>query len=171
MPSFRATVAAVIYAAVCVLIARGSAQAQTCSISSSARGPLSCSVTTSVRMTLRMPALVGVTVTSPDDAVRPRGAIVHADIRVKTNRSYALQIASAPVGPADQIARTSGAALPVVWSTPVIQAPLNETPTQLDAYGEPTEDRDPVHVVFARPPRSGIPALDPIRLVLTIVAP
>ena len=168
MSSFRAS-AAVMNAIACVLLARGSAEAQACSIKSSAPGPLSCSVTTSVRMTLRIPALVGVTVTSADDAAR--APIVHADVKVETNRSYALQIASAPIGPSDPTGATAALYAPVVWSTAGGRALLSETPTQLDAYAEPTRDREPVRLAFARPTQRGVPALDPVRLILTIVAP
>jgi len=61
----RAIIATVGTAA-CLVITSAKAYAQTCSISSTARGPLSCSVTTSVHMSVRIPALVGVTVTSSD---------------------------------------------------------------------------------------------------------
>jgi hypothetical protein len=170
MSSFRAIVAAVINATACVVLVSGSAGAQTCSINSSAPGPLSCSVTTSVRMALRIPALVGVTVTSADDAVWA-APVVHAGVKVKTNRSYALQIASAPIDPTDPTASTAKVQPSVVWSTAGSRALLSETPTQLDAYGEPTWDRDPVQVAFARPSQRGAKVLDPIRLILTIVAP
>jgi hypothetical protein len=170
MSSFRA-IAAAINAAACVLLACGSAEAQTCSINSRVPGPLSCSVTTSVRMTLRIPALVAVTVITADDAARSAVPVVHAGVRVATNRSFALQVASAPIEPTDPTESTAKVQPPVVWSTARSEAPLSETPTQLDAYAEATRDRDPVQVAFARTSQNGAAVLDPIRLILTIVAP
>jgi hypothetical protein len=154
-----------------MLLARGSAGAQTCSINSSVPGPVSCSVTTSVRMTLRIPALVGVTVITADDAAPAAVPVVHAGVKVTANRSVALQVASAPIEPADPSESSAKVRPPVVWSTARSEALLSETPTELDAYSEATRDRDPVQVAFARPSHHGAPALDPIRLILTIVAP
>jgi hypothetical protein len=59
----------------------------------------------------------------------------------------------------------------VFWSTVGGQAPLSETPTQLDTFAEPTRDREPVQVAFARASQNGDQTLDPVRLILTIVAP
>jgi hypothetical protein len=169
MSAFRAIVA-VVNATACIVIARGNARAQTCSISSTARGSLSCSVTTTVRMGLRVPSLVGVTVTSAAAGVQPSGSSIRAGLSVKTNRSYSLQIARAPLDSSDQGA-PSEAASDVTWSTGGNRASLDETPTQIDAAGGPSDDRAPVEVAFARPPRGAVALLEPIRLTLTIVAP
>jgi hypothetical protein len=170
MSSLRA-IAVVINSTACVLLARGSAKAQSCSINSNAPGPLSCSVTSSVRMTLRIPSLVGVTVTSADHAARAASSVVHAGVKVTTNRSYALQIASVPIEATDSTGSTARVHPPVVWSTAEGQALLSETPAQLDAFAEPTRDREPVQVAFARASQNGDQTLDPVRLILTIVAP
>ena len=85
----RAIIAAVSMAA-CLVITSAKADAQTCSIASTTRGPLSCSVTTNVHMSVRIPALVGVTVTSLDSLALASGSVVRAGLAVKTNRSYAL---------------------------------------------------------------------------------
>jgi hypothetical protein len=170
MPSLRA-IAVIISATACVLLARGSAEAQSCSINSNAPGPLSCSVTSSMRMTLRIPSLVGVTVTSADDPARAASPVVHAGVKVTTNRSYALQIASVPIETADPTGSTAKVQPQVFWSTVGGQAPLSETPTQLDTFAEPTRDREPVQVAFARASQNGARPLEPIRLILTIVAP
>jgi hypothetical protein len=169
MSPFRAIVT-VVNATACIVIACGTAGAQTCSISSTARGSLSCSVTTTVRMSLRIPALVGVTVTPAAAGIQAQGSSVRAGVRVKTNRSYALQIARALVDSSDQTAR-SEAASDITWSTDGNRASLDETPTQIDAAGGPSDDRAPVEVAFARPPRRDVALPDPIRLTLTIVAP
>ena len=165
----RAIIATVGTAA-CLVITSAKAYAQTCSISSTARGPLSCSVTTSVHMSVRIPALVGVTVTSSDRSDSASGSVVRAGLEVKTNRSYALQIARAPI---DQAIRASATpdAPPVSWATDEHRASLNDTPAQIDAAGGPSDDREPVQVAFARPPAGDVPSADPIRLILTIVAP
>lgn len=170
MSSLR-SIAVVIGATACVLLARGSAEAQSCSINSNAPGPLSCSVTSSMRMTLRIPSLVGVTVTSADDPARAASPVVHAGVKVTTNRSYALQIASVPIETTVSTGSSARVKPPVFWSTGRGQAVLSETPTQLDAFAEPTRDREPVQVAFARASQNGARALDPVRLILTIVAP
>jgi len=165
----RAIIATVGTAA-CLVITSAKAYAQTCSISSTARGPLSCSVTTSVHMSVRIPALVGVTVTSSDRSDSASGSVVRAGLEVKTNRSYALQIARAPI---DQAIRASATpdAPPVSWATDENRASLNDTPAQIDAAGGPSDDREPVQVAFARKPAGDVPSADPIRLILTIIAP
>ena len=160
---------ATVSTAACLVITSARAHAQTCSISSTARGPLSCSVTTNVHMSLRIPSLVGVTVTSSDVLARASGSVVRAGLAVKTNRSYALQIAAAPLD-----ARPTGsrpATRLVTWATEQDLASLSETPAQIDAAGGPSDDREPVQVAFARPTASDVPSADPIRLILTIVAP
>jgi hypothetical protein len=169
MSPFRA-ILAVVSATACTVIAFGTAGAQTCSISSTARGSLSCSVTTTVRIGLRIPALVGVTVTSPATGVQASASVVRMGLSVKANRSYALQIATAPIDPSSETAPFD-AGSPVTWSMDGSPAQLDETPAQVDAAGGPSEDRGPVEVAFARPPLSGVPSLDPIRLILTVVAP
>jgi hypothetical protein len=169
MSSFRAVIAVVLNASACVLIGPASADAQTCSISSSARGPLECAVTTSVRMTLRVPALVGVTVaTTADAAARVPGATIRAGVEVKANRSYALQIASAPADQMGSGGRATAEHTNVVWSTAGNRARLSDTPTQLEASAEPTTARDPLEVAFASQFRRS--TVTP-RFVLTIVAP
>jgi hypothetical protein len=171
MSSVRLIVVTVVNATACILIARGSAEAQTCSINSTVPGPVSCSVTSNVRMTLRIPALVGVTVTSLDAGDQGSSAVVHAGLTVKTNRAYALQIASAPIDPIDPPEAPPTGRSAAVWSTATDRGPLNDTPTQIDGFGEPTGTRPSVQVAFAREPKSGVSRLDPIRLRLTIVAP
>jgi hypothetical protein len=155
-----------------LVIAGATARAQTCSISSTARGSVSCSVTSTVQMGLRIPALVGVTVTPVSGAVRAPGSAVgvRARLRVKTNRSYALQIASAPAIPGG---RTSAlrSSPGVIWATKAHHASLDETPTQIDAAGGPSDDREPLQVAFVGPAQSDVSSDVPIRLILTIVAP
>ena len=165
----RAIIATVSTAA-CLVITSAKAYAQTCSISSTVRGPLSCSVTTNVHLSVRIPALVGVTVTSSDRSASLSGSVVRAGLAVKTNRSYALQIARAPI---DQVIRASATpdVPPVSWATDEDRASLNDTPAQIDAAGGPSDDREPVQVAFARSPAGDVPSADPIRLILTIVAP
>jgi len=165
----RAIIATVSTAA-CLVITSAKAYAQTCSIISTVPGPLSCSVTTNVHLNVRIPALVGVTVTSSDRSASLSGSVVRAGLAVKTNRSYALQIARAPI---DQAIRASATpdAPPVSWATDEDRASLNDTPAQIDAAGGPSDDREPVQVAFARSPAGDVPSADPIRLILTIVAP
>jgi hypothetical protein len=165
----RAIIAAVSTAA-CLVITSAKADAQTCSIASTTRGPLSCSVTTNVHMSVRIPALVGVTVTSLDSLALASGSVVRAGLAVKTNRSYALQIARAPIDPVIR-ASASPDAPPVSWATDEHRASLNDTPAQIDAAGGPSDDREPVQVAFARSPAGDVPSADPIRLILTIIAP
>ena len=168
MSSSRAIAVAVITAA-CTVVARGSAGAQACSISSTAPGPLSCSVWTTVRMTVRIPAMVGVTVTSSQSTVA--GAGVRAGLSVKTNRSYALQISRAPMDSANALPPVSSAAPKVEWATAGHRTELDDTPTQIDARMGPADGRAPVDVAFASPQTLGAAQLDPIRLLLTVVAP
>lgn len=166
MFSTRAIIATVIPAA-CLVITSAKAHAQSCSIASTARGPLSCSVTTNVHMSLRIPALVGVTVTSSAALAPGSASVVRAGLAVKTNRSYTLQIASAPIDPSSRASSST----PVTWATNEDLASLDEIPAQIDAAGGPSDDREPVQVAFARPTAAAVPSADPIRLVLTIVAP
>jgi hypothetical protein len=161
--SFRVIAAAVVNATACVVLAHGDAAAQTCSISSTAPGPLSCSVTTTVHMSLRIPSMVGVTMTSPAASLQT-SPVVRAGLAVKTNRSYSVQIASAHDAPA-------GSAPRVTWATAAERASLDEMPTQIDAYDGPSDDRTPIEVAFARESRHDVSPLDPIRLILTVVAP
>ena len=155
-----------------LVIASGNARAQTCSISSMARGSVSCSVTSTVQMGLRIPALVGVTLTPATGVVRAPGSAVgvRARLRVKTNRSYALQIASAPAIPGGR-ASASGSSSGIIWATKASHASLDETPTQIDAAGGPSDDRESVQVAFVGLALGDVPSDDPIRLILTIVAP
>jgi hypothetical protein len=168
--SFRVIAAAVVNATACVVLAHGDAAAQTCSISSTAPGPLSCSVTTTMHMSLRIPSMVGVTMTSPA-ASSQTSPVVRAGLSVKTNRSYSVQIASAPDVPAGPPGSTAGSAPRVTWATAGERAPLDENPTQIDAYDGPSDDRTPIEVAFARESRRDVSPLDPIRLILTVVAP
>ena len=167
MSSSRAIISAILTAAACILIATGEAAAQTCSISSAARGPVSCSVTTTIHMGVRIPAMVGVTVASPAMVTRLVNPTVRASLSVKTNRSFALQIASARVdGPDEQDESIQR----VTMGTTAGSATLDETPTQIDAYDGPADDRAPIQLDFARGSQHGVSASDPIRLVLTIIA-
>ena len=171
--SFRAIAAAVVHATACVLLTHGDAQAQSCSISSAARGSLSCSVTTTVHMNLRIPAMVGVSMTSPAPS-STMSPVVRANLRVKTNRSYSVQIASAPaITPSESSgAVTAPAPLSrVMWATAGERASLDETPTQIDTNDGPSDDGSPIQVAFARELRRDVSPLEPIRLVLTVVAP
>jgi len=154
----------------CIGTAAATAGAQTCSISSTARGPLSCSVTTTVRMTMHIPSMVGVTMTSDSPALAA-GATIRAGLNVRTNRSYALQISRAPMDSADS--RWSDASHPsrVTWSTSLASAELAERPTQIDAFSEAAIGQDAIQLAFARDPNSDVAQLDPIRLLLTVVAP
>jgi len=88
--------------------------------------------------------------------------VVRAGITVKTNRSYSLQVAGAA---------GSASAEHVTWSTVGDRAPLDETPTQIDTYEGPLADREPIQVAFTRDSRRDVSAPDPIRLILTVVAP
>lgn len=168
--SFRAIVVAVVNATACVVLTHRDVAAQTCSISSAAPGPLSCSVTTTVHMSLRIPAMVGVTMTSPV-ASPQMSPVVHAALSVKTNRSYSVQIASAPMIETDETVATASPGPRVTWATTAERASLGETPTEIDAYDGPSDERTPIQVVFARESRRDVSPLDPIRLVLTVVAP
>lgn len=171
--SFRAIAAAVVHATACVLLAHGNAAAQTCSISSTARGSLSCSVTTTVHMNLRVPAMVGVSMTSPA-ASSPMSPVVRANLNVKTNRSYSVQIASAPAITSSESSGAVTAPAPlsrVMWATAGERASLDETPTQIDTNDGPSDDGSPIQVAFARESRRDVSPLEPIRLVLTVVAP
>ena len=170
--SLSPVVTAFIASTVCLMIMGYSeAAAQSCSVASSARGPVSCSVMTSVTMSIRVPSLVGVTLTSPTVAPEAADGVIHAGVRVKTNRSYALQIARAPMDPTELVVGTSAGPIGVIWSTAVAAAPLGDTPLQFDASAEGTADQAPVQVSFARPGDSSVPVLEPIRLILTVVAP
>ena len=98
---------------------------------------------------------------------RPVNRTVRASLSVKTNRSYALQVASARVGGVDAQARSTER---VTMATAAGSATLDETPTQIDTYDGPADDRDPIQLDFARDSQRGVSASDPIRLVLTIIA-
>jgi len=124
-----------------------------------------------VRMSLRIPSLVGVAVTLADSDTQSARAAVRAGFSVKTNRSYALQIARAPIDSVGPIAVTRSALPRVVWSTATNRAPLGDAPTQIDARGSPGDAEGPVQVAFASEPGRGVAALDAIRLTLTVVAP
>jgi len=167
MSSSRAIISTILIAAACVVLVAGDAAAQTCSISSAARGPVSCSVTTTIHMGMRVPAMVGVTLTSAAMVTRPVNRTVRASLSVKTNRSYALQVASARVDGVDAQAQSTER---VTMATAAGSATLDETPTQIDTYDGPADDRDPIQLDFARGSQHGVSASDPIRLVLTIIA-
>jgi hypothetical protein len=168
MSSLR--VISLVVAVVCLGGAGASVGAQTCSISSTARGPLSCSVTTTMRMTVRIPSMVGVTMTTDAPAVAV-GRTIRAGLSVRTNRSYALQISRAPMDSVDSFAVAGSYQRPITWSTPVASAELADRPTQIDALGAPATGQTPIHVAFARDAQSDVAPVDPIRLLLTIVAP
>jgi hypothetical protein len=167
MSSSRAIISTILTAAACVVLVTGDAAAQTCSISSVAPGPVSCSVTTTIHMGMRVPAMVGVTLTSPAMVTRLVNRTVRASLRVKTNRSYALQVASARVDGVDGQARSPRR---VTMATAGDSATLDETPMQIDTYDGPADDRAPIQLDFARDSQHGVSASDPIRLVVTIVA-
>jgi hypothetical protein len=164
-------VAAIITVSVCLILGHSDARAQSCSVASSARGPVSCSISTSMNISIRVPSLVGVTLTTPTLASETANGVIHAGVRVKTNRSYALQIARAPIDLTRPDVLSPSEPISVLWSAGAAAAPLGDTPMQLDGYAEPTADREPVEVSFARPGASAVPALEPIRLILTVVAP
>jgi hypothetical protein len=168
MSSFRVICVAV--AAACLGGAGASVGAQTCSISSTARGPLSCSVTTTMRMTVRIPSLVGVTMTTDAPAIAA-GRSIRAGLSVRTNRSYALQISRAPMDSVDSFAVAASHQRPVTWSTSIASAELADQPTQIDALSAPATGQTPIRVAFARDAQSATAPVDPIRLLLTIVAP
>jgi hypothetical protein len=167
MSSSRAIISAIVTATACVALVTGDAAAQTCSIGSAAHGPLSCVVTTTIHMSMRVPAMVGVTVTSPTMATELVNPAVRAGLRVKTNRSYALQVAGARVDGVDGQARSTQR---VTMATAAGSATLDETPMQIDTYDGPADDRAPIQLDFARDSQHGVSASDPIRLVVTIVA-
>jgi hypothetical protein len=167
MSSPRAITSSILAAAACVVLVTGDAAAQTCSISSAARGPVSCSVTTTIHTGMRIPAMIGVTVTSPDMVTRPANPVVRASLSVKANRSYALQVASARVDGGDGRARSTQH---VTMATAAGSATLDETPTQIDTCDGPADDRAPIQLDFARDSQRGVSASDPIRLVVTIIA-
>ena len=169
MWSFRGIVGGVI-AVGCLSLPQAAARAQSCSISSTARGPLACSVKTTIRMSVRVPALIGVTVSSRDVAGQAPAAVVRAGLHIKTNRSYALQIASAD-GPTGAIRPALAAAQRVTWSTGEGRASLDATPVQIDGGDGATDGRDTVEVTFVREPQRAGPAVEPVRFLLTIVAP
>ena len=167
MSSSRAIISTILIAAACVVLVAGDAAAQTCSISSVAPGPVSCSVTTTIHMGMRVPAMVGVTLTSAAMVTRPVNRTVRASLSVKTNRGYALQVASARVDGVDAQAQSTER---VTMATAAGSATLDETPTQIDTYDGPADDRAPIQLDFARGSQHGVSASDPIRLVLTIIA-
>ena len=111
--------------------------------------------------------MVGVTMTTDAPAVAV-GRTIRAGLSVRTNRSYALQISRAPV---DSFAVAGSYQRPITWSTPVASAELADRPTQIDALGAPATGQTPIHVAFARDAQSDVAPVDPIRLLLTIVAP
>ena len=113
--------------------------------------------------------MVGVTVTSSQSTVA--GAGVRAGLSVKTNRSYALQISRAPMDSTNVVPTVSSAAPKVEWATAGHRMELDDTPTQVDARSRPAEDRAPVDVAFASAQRLGVGQLEPIRLLLTVIAP
>jgi hypothetical protein len=159
--SFRVVAAAAFTASTVALFAPSGASAQTCSISSTARGPLSCSVTTTVHMSMRVPEMVAVAMTAPSASLQ-MSLVVRAGLSVKTNRSYSLQIASAP---------GSASRERVTWTTGPDRGSLDETPAEIDASDRPSSDREPIQLAFARDSRRDVSAPDPIRLILTVVAP
>ena len=171
MSSLRGISVAVVIAAACVATAAGGLGAQTCSISSTARGPLSCSVATTVRMNVRIPSMVGVTMRSTGGPVAAAGPAVLAGLSVKTNRSYAVQLSRAPMDSADSIASASSRQSGVIWSTPTARAPLGEMPTQIDGLSGSTSGPNAIQVAFARDSQPDGAPLNPIRLLLTVVAP
>jgi hypothetical protein len=156
-------------AAACLGGAGAGVGAQTCSISSTARGPLSCSVPTTLRMTVRIPSMVGVTMTTDAPAIAA-GRTIRAGLSVRTNRSYALQISRAPMDSVDSTASPSRR-LRVSWSTAVASAELADRPTQIDALGRASAGEHAMHVTFGRDAQSDVAPLDPIRLLMTVVAP
>jgi len=154
----------------CIGTAGAAAGAQSCSISSTARGPLSCSVTTTVRMTVHIPSMVGVTMTTNTPSIAA-GTTIRAGLDVRANRSYALQISRAPMDSADLLGSEPSHPPRVTWSSPLASAELAERPTQIDAFSGSPVSQDGIELAFARDTRSGIAPLDPIRLLLTVVAP
>jgi hypothetical protein len=175
MPSIRAIVVACCSAAACLCLTGRDVYAQACTINSTAPGPVSCAVHTTVTMTVRVPTMVGVSVTPGVTSSGTRGqakaaaSVVEAGIGVKANRSYDLQIARAPIDSAS-ITPVPPA---VTWSTATSSALLGDTPIRIDQYGSATSDRPPTRLALSRDPRHihGIATADPIGLLLTIVAP
>lgn len=175
MPSFSAIMRAVVHTSACVLTIASRVDAQSCSISSTAPGPVSCAVTTTVMTTIRMPTLVSVSVTPlPRSQVSMHGAwaasIVQAAFEVSANRSYALQIATAPDSASLD---PSSHAAALGWSMGGRAAQLNETPIELATFGSQMGDHGPAVVALSRSAAGQLDRADrdPIRLRLTIVAP
>jgi hypothetical protein len=144
MPNFNTITGAIVGASVFALGVISRVEAQTCSIASTTRGPLSCAVTTSVLTTIRMPALVRVNVTplgrsAVSAHAAPGVSVVQAAVEVSANRSYSLQIGSVPAATLEPQMGDHGRAI----------------------------------VAFSRAPvgRADRAGADPIRLILTIVAP
>lgn len=164
--------AVVFYASLCVLSAVGRLDAQTCSISSTTRGPLSCALTTTMTATIHMPTLVSVNVTplrtsdaSPSGAQRI--SIVDAAVGVRANRSYSLQIANVSEVSDSDLSEPSAE---VSRSMARRALELRKAPVQQATFSGPMGDHAPFVLAFSRRPFDTVTG-DPIRLVLTIVAP
>ena len=172
MATRRVFRAVVLHASLCVLSVSGRVDAQTCSISSTTRGPLSCAVTTAIRTTIRMPALVSVSITPLRTSVASAGraqrvSIVDAAFGVKANRSYSLQIANASEGPdSDLVAPSMDLTRSIAGGAPE----LSEARVQQATFSGPMGDHAPFVLAFSSELLDQGTA-DPIRLVVTIVAP
>lgn len=171
MSSHRRITIAVVIAAACIATQGGAIGAQACVINSTAKGPLSCSVTTTVRMNVRIPSMVGVTMIATGSPAIADGPVVHAGLSVKTNRSYAVQISRAPMDSTDSFASAASRPLRVTWATPAGHAQLGDTPAQIDGLSEPRAGHEAIPVAFALERQPDVSLLDPIRLLLTVVAP
>ena len=163
--------AVVLHAGVFVLSMSGRVDAQTCSISSTTRGPLSCAVTTAITTTIHMPELVSVNVTpvrtSDGWAGGARRAIVDAAFGVSANRSYSLQITNASEDSDSDFARQSnGLSASIANDAPE----LSKAPGQQATFSGPMGNHVPFVLAFSsRVLDTG--TADPIRLLVTIVAP
>jgi hypothetical protein len=163
--------AIVLYGSICALSMSGRVDAQTCSISSTTRGPLSCAVTTAITTTIHMPALVSVNVTpvrtsgaSPGGA---RRAIVDAAFGVSANRSYSLQITSSSEDShSDFAGQSSELSAPIASDA----SELGKARLQQATFSGPMGNHAPFVLAFSRR-LVGTDTVGPIRLLVTIVAP
>ena len=142
----------VLHASLCVLSANSRVDAQTCSISSTTPGPLSCAVTTAITTTIRMPALVSVSVTPLRTSVASAGgargvSIVDAAFEVSANRSYSLQIANASEGPDSDLV---GPSMGLSGSIAVDAPELGKTPVRQATLSGPMGDHAPFVLAFSR---------------------
>lgn len=161
----------VLHASVCVLSVSGRVDAQTCSISSTTRGPLSCAVTTAMTTTIHMPALVSVSVTpvrtSGGWVDGARRAIVDAAFGVSANRSYTLQITNGSEDSDSDFARQSSELSASIASD---ASELSKGPVQQATFSGPMGDHAPFLLSFSRR-LVDTGTAGPIRLLVTIVAP